>query len=318
MEDLISIVVPIYNVENYLKKCVETIIGQTYKNLEIILVDDGSTDNSGKICDEMKEIDNRIRVIHKENGGLSDARNVGLDEAHGKYISFIDSDDYIDSNFIETLYKMCIENNAEIAQCNFRKVGYDFKDKEDEKIETIVKNGKQMIYDIYSGKHMIYIVAWNKLYKTEIFGDIRYPKGKINEDEATTYKLFYKANKVAVTNKKLYNDVYRKNSIMNSKYNIKRLDAIWAFEKRIEFFEEKNEYKLIELTKVAYTYELMRAYANVKEYIDNSKDIQLELKNKYKKTAKNLLKSKINLKKKIILIYGIVFPNLYSKRFIIK
>ena len=318
MKELISVVVPIYNVENYLKKCIESIINQTYDYIEIILVDDGSTDKSGEICDEYEKIDTRIQVIHKENGGLSDARNSGLRIARGEYIAFIDSDDFIEKNFIEVLYKLCKENNAEIAQCEFGKVGYEKFNIVQEKKDTeiLIKTGKQMIYDIYNGKHMIYTVAWNKLYKRSLFKGIEYPKGKINEDEATTYKLFYKATKVVITNQKLYNDVYRKNSIMNRKYNIKRLDGLWAFERRMEFFKEKNEKELLKLTQVAYAYELMRSYGNVREYIENSNEIQKDLLKKHKKIAIKLLKEDVGIKQKLIFIYQLTFPKLYSRRLI--
>ena len=120
MEQLVSIIVPIYNVEKYIKECIDSIINQTYKNLEIILVDDGSPDCCPKICDEYSKKDKRIKVIHKENGGLSSARNAGLDVAKGEYVSFIDSDDVVDEKFIETLYNLCIENNCDISECNFQ------------------------------------------------------------------------------------------------------------------------------------------------------------------------------------------------------
>ena len=320
MKELISVVVPIYNVEKYLERCIKSIINQTYEKIEIILVDDGATDKSGKICDDYKKMDTRIKVIHKKNGGLSDDRNAGLKIAKGKYITFIDSDDFIDKTFIKTLYEMCKENNAQISQCKFRKVGYENfnikQESEEAKIETIIKTGKEMFYDIYTGNHMIYIVAWNKLYKKSLFKGIEYPKGKINEDEATTYKLFYKAKKVAITNQVLYNDVYRKNSIMNQKYNIKRLDSLWALEERIKFLKEKNEKQLLQLTEIFYAKELMRNYAKVKKYIENSKDIQKDLLKKHRKMSVKLLKENIKIKQKLIFIYQIILPDIYSKNYI--
>ncbi len=322
MKELISVVVPIYNVEKYLEKCIKSIINQTYDNIEIILVDDGATDKSGQICDDYEKMDTRIKVIHKKNGGLSDARNAGLKIAKGEYIAFIDSDDFIDKAFIKTLYEMCKKNNAEIAQCKYRRVGYEKfnikQESEDKKIETIVKTGKEMFYDIYTREHMVYIVAWNKLYKKSLFKGIEYPKGKINEDEATTYKLFYKAKKIVVTNQVLYNDVYRKNSIMNKKYNKKRLDGLWALEGRIEFLKEKNEKELLKLTEILYTKELIRNYAKVKRYIENSKDLQKDLLKKHRKMSVKLLKENIKIKQKLIFLCQITFPNMYSKNYIKK
>ena len=186
-KDKITIVVPVYKVEKYLRRCIESILQQTYKNIEIILVDDGSPDNCGKICDEYKEKDNRIIVIHKENGGLSDARNAGIDIATGKYIAFIDSDDYVANNFISSLYDVCIKNECEIAQCKFKRVTEDYKEEQKEISETTILDGKSAIKEIYGQNDVYTIVAWNKLYLKNLFNDIRYTVGKIHEDESTTY-----------------------------------------------------------------------------------------------------------------------------------
>lgn len=181
-KDLISVIVPVYNVEKYLEKCVQSIINQTYENLEIILVDDGATDNSGKICDEFAKKDSRIKVIHKENGGLSDARNFGLDIATGKYISFIDSDDFVNKRLFEILHKEIIKNDYDIAFCDYFK--FFENDNVDEEISNsykILEHTKYSILNLYydiGHKHEKAVVAWGKLYKSKFFKDIRYPKGK--------------------------------------------------------------------------------------------------------------------------------------------
>ena len=216
--DLISVIVPIYNVEKYLNRCVDSIINQTYKNLEIILVDDGSPDNCGKICDEYAKKDKRIKVIHKKNGGLSDARNAGIDLAKGKYIGFVDSDDYIEKDMYSYLYNLVLENNAQISICNWYEVN------ENERIDKNIKFndftiGKDRAIEMLIQDKIIKNYAWNKLYDISLFKkyDIRYPYGRKMEDVGTTYKLFYYSKKIAIGNKPEYNYIIRSNSIMNSK-----------------------------------------------------------------------------------------------------
>lgn len=176
---LITIVVPIYNVERFLRSCIESILVQSYKNLEIILVNDGSTDSCGEICDEYEKTDARIHVIHQVNKGLSEARNAGIDSAKGEYIAFIDSDDYIDDNYVERLFRALVENDAEISVCSFRCVseeGTYLKDatvlKEKQKIFT----GKQFLMADKQLQEMS-VVAWNKLYKIGVFSKLRYKAG---------------------------------------------------------------------------------------------------------------------------------------------
>lgn len=316
--NLVSVVVPIYNVESYLEQCIISIIEQSYKFLEIILVNDGSTDSSGMICDQYANKDDRVKVIHKKNGGLSDARNAGLEIASGTHICFIDSDDFIQDQFIERLLNLCIDHKADIAQCDFKKVGYTFKDSDPKQVNVSTFTGRQMNLALYQGYHMKHIVAWNKIYKIELFQGIRYPYGKINEDEATTYLLFDRAKSVVVTNEKLYYDRYRENSIMNSKYNIKRLDALEAFENRIHFFLDKNDIELANLTKRQLCYELIRAYANTKAHISNSKEIQKKLKKRFRRSVREILfLNVLSNKNRITFFYGYLFPDLYGKRFVV-
>ena len=223
--DLISIIVPVYNVEKYLIRCIESIINQTYKNIEIILVDDGSTDNSSKICDEYKNKDKRIKVIHKINGGLSSARNRGLDIAKGKYIGFVDSDDYISPNMYEILYKELIDNKSDIVVCNFdRKEDFNFvinnyKVKKLNNINVIKENIKNDInYNIYIDDY-----AWNKLYKKELFKNIRYPIGKYFEDIGTTFKLLSNSKSVIYIDCILYKYIKRTDSILgNPNINVRK------------------------------------------------------------------------------------------------
>lgn len=228
MDSLITIVVPVYNVEKYLERCVRSLINQTYKNLEIILVDDGSTDNSGNLCDNYMKNDRRIKVIHKKNGGLSDARNAGLNVAKGKYISFIDSDDYVEDKFIEILYNSLIKYNTKISISDIC-VRYDTGEiimNSNEK--TYVVTEKELIRQMLIGKRDIENSACNKLYDITLFEDVRYPVGKLYEDTATTYKLLLKCNKIVVNSFPLYNYMKRRNSITQCKFNENKLQLIDA------------------------------------------------------------------------------------------
>lgn len=313
MEDLISIVLPIYNVEKYLKKCVQTIINQTYTNIEIILVNDGSTDTSGKICDELKEIDNRIKVIHKENGGLSDARNVGLKYAKGKYISFIDSDDYISEEYVERLYNLLKDNGAQISICNFQRVDENQKTISINNITPGIISGRQALEKFNDSKfYPASVVAWNKLYDIKLFENILYPFGKQHEDEYTTYKLYYISDKIAITSDILYYYRTVQTSIMNKNFNKKRLELIDALEERMAFLKEKGENKLYELALVEYESVLMIHYMNCKFYIDNSIEIQKEILTKFKNNYKEVMKSKeCSIINKIKFFVAYRSPSLY-------
>ena len=213
--DLISIIIPVYKVEKYLEKCIESVLKQTYTNLQIILVDDGSPDNCGKICDEYAKKDPRIEVIHKVNGGLSDARNVGIAKAKGKYIGFVDSDDYIKEDMYEILINLIKEYDADVSICNL----YDVIDGKE-----YIKNNENGIQE-YSRLEILKEVlldkniqsyAWNKLYKKELFDEIKYPIGKKYEDIGTTFYVFEKCNKIVVTSEPEYYYLKRSDSLVNN------------------------------------------------------------------------------------------------------
>ncbi len=237
MQPLISVVVPIYNVEKYIHKCVNSIINQTYKNLEIILVDDGSPDNCPKICAEYEKKDSRIKVVHKENGGLSDARNAGMKIATGEYISFIDSDDYISKDFIEILYSNLTDENSDIIECDIIR----FNENE----EPIISNGDFdcKSYDTETSLSMLiaekefHQYVWNKLYKRSVIQDIYFEKGKLNEDEFWTYQIFGNAKTISKLDKPMYFYLQRSGSIMGNSYNIRRLDALEAKSNRQKYID---------------------------------------------------------------------------------
>lgn len=304
--ELITIIVPVYNVEKYLTKCVNSILEQTYKNLEIILVDDGSPDKCPQICDEYAKKDNRIKVIHKNNGGLSDARNKGLDMATGKYISFVDSDDYIDKKMIEKLYNNLLKNEADISICNIYKIypnGTKIK-KNLPQSEITVSDEEKYIYT-YNKYGMITVTAWSKLYKKEIFTNIRYPLGKIHEDEYIIFDILKKANKISYFDEALYYYLQRTESIIGT-FSLKRLDIITPHENKL--LSLKDNPRLLKLEYIHYihilTKDIIPGLNSIKEH---------ERTNFYINRAKQLstyaLKSfNLNRKEKLKLTIIKIFP----------
>lgn len=219
----ISIIVPVYNVEQYLKKCINSILNQSYKNIELILVNDGSTDNSGKICDEYAEKDNRIKIIHKKNGGLSDARNVGIENSTGTYLSFIDSDDYVEIDMIECLYKACIKNDCDIAWCNMIRENNDGK----QSVEVI--SNQECLFskeDAYKNILLYNPSVCTKLFKTSLFDNIQFPTGKLYEDIITMNLLINNSKSIVHIGSAKYHYIQRNDSISHNLFNLKKLDYI--------------------------------------------------------------------------------------------
>ena len=233
----VSIIIPIYNVEKYLRKCVDSVICQTYKNLEIILVDDGSPDSCPEICDSYVDLDSRIKVIHKQNGGLSDARNTGIDMSSGEYITFVDSDDYIENDMIEILISTLEENHCDISTCNNLIVHSDniVTIAPEQNITRILATENALENLFY--KKDISVMATAKLYKKSLFKSIRFPIGKLNEDLATTYKLIAISKKIAVNSAKKYYYLQRHDSIMSSGFSAKRMDSLKFAKEQIVFLE---------------------------------------------------------------------------------
>ena len=237
----ISVIVPVYKVEAYLHRCVDSILAQTFTDFELILVDDGSPDNSGAICDEYAAKDKRIHVIHQENGGLSAARNAGIDWAFAnsdsQWLSFIDSDDWVHPCFLEYLYRAVTESGTKVSACEFIRVenqeavypaiSYFFQ----------VRTWDQFYIENWSRG----VVAWNKLYARDLFLGLRYPVGKINEDEFLTYKILDRAKQVAVINEALYFYFQNLEGIMKSNFSLNKLDALTALSEQCQF-AKRNSY----------------------------------------------------------------------------
>ena len=236
-EEKISIIVPVYNVEAYLEKCVESILKQTYTNLEILLVNDGSTDKSGELCDKLALRDHRIRVIHKENGGLSDARNRGIDEASSNLIGFIDSDDYIDEDMYETLYRQMVASKADLSMCGHYDVHHQIPEKQVAEIKTWELMPEEAIKMVMEAK-ILSVTAVNKLYKKALFEQLRFRIGKIAEDAFIMVDLIHQCSKIVATNEKKYYYVHRENSITTQKFSLKFLNVIEAYEQNAKIISE--------------------------------------------------------------------------------
>lgn len=244
---LVSIIVPVYNVESYLERCIESVIGQTYKNIEILIIDDGSSDRSGAIADKYAKKDKRITVIHKKNGGLSSARNKGIAESSGEYLLFVDSDDYIKSNYCEKLLSLAIDNNAEMATCNFQPFSLDGSH-----LKTVrqwpegVLSGESAVLDMYIKKSPAYIVL--NIFKKSLFikNGLLFPEGHEYEDISTKIKALYLTDKVAFTNERLYYYLIRNDSITGKEFSRTKYDDYDYAIKDIDSFTSrlrKNKYE---------------------------------------------------------------------------
>lgn len=244
----ISVIVPVYKVEDYIRQCIESVLNQTFTDFELILVDDGSPDNCGKICDEYAEKDPRIIVIHQENRGVSAARNTGLDVMRGKYVTFVDGDDYISEDYLEVLHFAVSSEDFDMAMCGF------YKDEEGELIGkntcvcTIgnrVISGRELSCLRYKNK--LDISAWAKLYRRELYSELKFPEGKIHEDQAVIPKIFYLADKVVLLEECYYYYRVRSDSISHSKFKINRFDNIVHMNEHIQFLRERNEKELYKM-----------------------------------------------------------------------
>lgn len=242
MEELISIIVPIYMGEKWLARCIESIRNQTYNNLEIILVDDGSPDRCGAISDEYAQTDHRIRVVHKENGGLSDARNAGIKASYGQYIMFVDEDDMIHPQMVELLYQTMTDTESDIVVCNFVPVP-------DEDITVYPQITKMESPECFTGqdimnqlqfRNLLTVVAWNKLYKRSIYQDHQYIKGRVHDDESAIHYFLHACKKIAYISEVLYFYVQREGSITSKRKWTYYSDGWLAYEERLKFLEEKG------------------------------------------------------------------------------
>lgn len=283
MEPLISIIVPIYNVEAYLDRCVESLRTQTYSNLEIILVDDGSPDECPAMCDDYAGKDSRIKVIHQKNSGLSGARNAGIDLARGEYLAFVDSDDYVAPDFIRSLYELLKETGCAIGQCRFAYVQGESLPADGGNAWRIYR-GESLMEQLYGPEEeaTFFVVAWNKLYRRELFQKIRYPVGKIHEDEATTYRLFHEGKKLAFLDRALYGYYTGNTGSITSRFSVKRLQWLEAHEERLKFFLENGYENLMPKAYRKLCDACITFYFRCTDDVESAGQIRRELKSRLK------------------------------------
>lgn len=285
MNELISIIVPIYNVEQYLERCIDSILNQSYQNLEIILVNDGSEDHCPQMCDRYQEKDKRIVVIHKINGGVSDARNYGIDMAKGKYIMFVDGDDYIEATMVEKLYEVQRETNADIVQC-----GYNVIYNNGKKSREVTQN-----YSEYSksddGKMFFYlhnlelcVVPWNKLIRPEAIRKIQFPLNRRYEDEAVMYKVFDSAKKVVNVECPMYNYMQNESGFMNEAENVKKLSDLVKAKEELYLYIVKKYSNLCEKAE--------RDFLQIL-FINNIKALKCDLKDKNERNEFYQIRNKL-------------------------
>ena len=303
-EPLISIIIPVYKVEKYLEKCISSVINQTYKNLEIILVDDGSPDNCGIICDEYAKKDERIMVVHKKNGGLSDARNAGIRIATGEYIGFVDSDDWIDCNMYKKLYELLKDHDADISVCELQRTTNSVKNIKNTKVKINIYTQKEYMMKFFKiGSQTIEYYATTKLYKRDLIDDKQYPKGLTSEDVLGTCKAILKAKKIVKSNEKLYYYRYNEDSI-TGKFTNKDLDLLDIWDMVVEYISknapEYLEYASINRKRINFTllYRLAKEYSTDK--LQNMEEVKTLLTD-LKKAENELLKANIDIKRKILI-----------------
>lgn len=313
MKDKISVIVPIYNREKYLERCVTSIINQTYENLEIILVDDGSKDKSGEMSDLFAEKDHRIKVIHKENGGLSSARNAGIDIATGKYIAFIDGDDWIEKCMYQVLVDLAETQNADIVECKFQRV-VDENEKFIQPIwEMFVLDKIDGAKAFFDGTGKASIIACNKIYHKRLFQSLRFPEGLLNEDQWLIPKLYMLSERVVSINQKYYYYYQSPNSITRSPFSLKKLDALKAFEETRKMYEKENLYDLVQWCDTTYSFLLIKYY-NLSKRLEGGEDICKKIKKYYNERMKEFLKNRhLNWKQKTLLILYYVIPSIYEE-----
>ncbi len=308
MNPKLSVIVPVYNVEDYLDECLSHIINQSYKNMEIILINDGSTDNSEKIIKKYHELDGRIRYIKKENGGLSSARNAGIHIATGDYITFVDSDDFPDTKMYEVLIRLIEKHSVQIAVCSYYRNVKELMQHQD--IYDIKMSAEDAFYEIAAcGKFEAH--AWSKIYKKELFHEVRYPEGRLYEDIFTTYKLIKKSGYLAYTNEKLYFYRLNNSSITNRTYNKNDIDLVYSSEEYLNFLIDNHFYEAAQKQRDSLT---RNAIALIKKMFKAKKFYSEQVKyltNIIRSGYPNYLKSQFKLGSKFFGVGLIILPEYF-------
>lgn len=316
---MVSIIVPVYNVSSYLNRCLNSLLEQTFKEIQVILIDDGSTDDSGKICDSFAKKDSRFRVIHQQNSGLSAARNSGLSLATGEYVIFVDGDDYVEKEYVEKLNLKAADTDSDIVICNYRFVneaGMEITN------DNYSKYSRQDSFDgtealrLFEDKSFrtFFDVVWNKMYKRTLFEGISFPEGvSVIEDISVQPLLFHRAKRVSVTEDILYNYVYREGSLSHEKRSVQediRL-RIPMMEKRLNWYKEWNIKELC----LAHIIHMNSMYRQLPAYNKELKRIQKEFRSIYKKGN---YQGNIGFGRRIKFLIAAISLNFYEKLTVLK
>lgn len=315
MNELISVVIPIYNVENYLEACLDSVLDQTFFNLEIILVNDGSTDSSLQICQKYVTKDNRVQLLNKQNGGLSDARNWGMAVASGKYITFVDSDDVIDKTLFEYLLELIFYNNADISICDPLHC-YINEPIVFTKGSNVVVYSKENAIEEMLYQNSFLVTAWGKLYKRELFRNISFPKGKLFEDSAIMYRVFDCANNIVYSNAKLYGYMHRENSITTRKFDKRDCDIVEIADVIVDYFSNRS-FNLQKATLSYQTSAALRVVLNAPKDNDYKTIISNCKKTISKNYKTNMHDKRIRKKLRVALIlykyFNSIIPVIYKR-----
>ncbi len=312
MSPLVSIIVPVYKVEKYLKRCIDSLLKQTYKNIEIILVDDGSPDNCPQICDEYLNMDSRIVAIHQKNGGLSAARNKGLASSKGDYICFVDSDDYVADNFVEAMLSAAMNESSDLVICNF---DYVFEDNSRKKYVFNYEERKYFSEELMAlllsnDMHLPFVVAWSKLYKKELFENLKFKEGIVHEDEEICHKIIHRAKTIYVVHNIGYHYFQRSDSIMGTINPNKAMVCVDILSERKDFLRENDYaasiYQKAILNFCDFCLELALKFKKKKDKRNFKKLIKIV---KIEKSKKDFKAIKISGKRKLILKYYLVKTN---------
>ncbi len=312
--ELISIIIPAYNVEQYIDKCLQSCIGQTYQDLEIIVVNDGSTDSTLLHCLKAAENDTRIKVLDKENGGQSSARNLALGQCHGKYILFLDSDDYLEINTCTEVLDFMKAKDADIVQFGMRA----FKENGDEERRTIdckdeISYGEEALFELYGRQAHLFASVIGKFYKRASISSLLFPEGRIYEDSFVIHKIFQKDVKTAWYPRCLYNYLLRNGSTTNSEFTLKKLDKLWAAVKRLEDLENRDFPLKQKLLPYAARDLLELSLVFLPKVSKNSEEMSKIICH-YKNTWRHYHKSyTVSIKKRGVYFFTYMFPTVYAK-----
>lgn len=307
---LVSIIVPIYNCMEYFDRCMRSLLAQEYENIEIILIDDGSTDGSGALCDRFSEQHRHVVTKHTSNQGASEARNLGIKISKGEYIAFVDSDDFVHPRYIGEMMRCVEQYNCDLVQCGYEKGRATTFTRDDQCKRVVVTLGYEALLN-----NSLNIVVWGKLYAKELFDNVLFPPRRIHEDEFVTYKIAYKAEKVVLVDSVLYYYYQSPASVMRGQKYLNRYDFIDAYEERIAYFRAKGEYPLETVSIKLYMLRLILYYGNqVNIYKQNGELFRKKCKYYFQTKGRDIFFSKyVSIPEKVLFISFMLSPRVTSK-----